>query len=261
LPGTVLRSRTHTLFTLACIAALTILAWVYLLRLGQDMSAPARDGIGMPAMGMPMDAPWTGAEVLLTFAMWTVMMIGMMTPSSAPALLVMVRSAASRGEPRVGASTVAFAAGYFIMWTGFSAAAALTQWWLHDTAMISPAMAVQSARVAGVILIAAGLYQLTPLKRVCLINCRNPIDFLVGHWRNGVDGAFRMGLHHGAHCLGCCWALMLVLFAVGIMNLWWVAAIGVLVLLEKTDRAGVTLSRVAGAALVAAGLLRIFTSG
>jgi predicted metal-binding membrane protein len=196
---------------------------VYLLHLGRDMSAPARDGLAMPEMGMPMDAPWTGADVLFTFAMWTVMMVGMMSPSSAPALLVMVRSAASRGERRVGASTAAFAAGYFIMWTGFSAAAALTQWWLHDTAMISPAMAVQSARVAGVILIAAGLYQLTPLKRVP--DQLPQSDRLPGgSLAERRAGALRMGLHHGAHCLGCCWALMLVLFAVGIMNLWWVAA-------------------------------------
>ena len=224
------RSRAQTLFTLACIAGLTLLAWAWLLHLGLDMSASMRDSLGMAEIGMPMDAPWTRVDLLFTFAMWTVMMVGMMSPSAAPMVLVMVRSSAARGERRVAVSTVAFVAGYFIVWAGFSAAAAVVQWWLHDTALLSPAMALQSARVAGVILIAAGLYQLTPLKRVCLVNCRNPIDFLVGHWRNGPAGALRMGLHHGAHCLGCCWALML-LFAVAIMILCWVAAIGVFVLL------------------------------
>lgn len=126
--------------------------------------------------------------------------------------------------------------------------------------MLSPAMAARSSWISGLILTAAGAYQLTSLKRACLVHCRNPLDFLMTHWRRGVTGAFQMGLHHGMYCLGCCWALMVILFAVGIMNLAWVAAIAVFVLIEKTARPGALLSKLAGAALVATGVVILLRS-
>jgi predicted metal-binding membrane protein len=148
-----------------------------------------------------------------------------------------------------------FGAGYLLVWTLFSAGAALTQWGLHSLAMLSPAMTTSSARLGGAILIAAGVYQLTPFKRACLLHCRSPLGFLMGHWRDGTAGAIRMGIAHGTYCLGCCWALMCVLFVVGVMNLLWVAAISAFVLLEKVGPRGILASRVAGVAAAAAGVL------
>lgn len=246
---------------LSSIAALTILAWIDLLHSSREMSAAMTYDTMMAEMGMSASQAWTPADALVTFSMWAVMMVGMMTASAAPVLLVVARSAAARGERRLPISALVFAAGYFVVWTGFSGVATLAQWALHRAAMLSPAMATTSPRVGGAILIVAGLYQVTPLKRACLVHCRSPIDFLMTHWRSGLGGSFRMGVHHGAYCLGCCWALMAVLFVVGIMNLVSVAGIGAFVLLEKTGRAGLVLSRFAGAGLVAAGLILVFRPG
>ena len=251
--------RTIQVTVIVAVAALTALAWAYLLHLDREMSAAMKYAQDMLDMGMPMNEPWARADVGYAVVMWSVMMIGMMAPSVAPMLFVVAGAAASRAQTGAsgggasGGMTSVFSAGYFVVWVGFSIGAALAQWLLHDAAVLSPTMAAASARAGGVLLIVAGLYQLTPLKRACLVHCRSPLDFLMRHWRNGLGGAFRMGLHHGAYCLGCCWALMLVLFAVGIMNLVWVAAIGVFVLLEKTGRAGLWFSRAAGIALIAFG--------
>ena len=209
----------------------------------------------MAAMGMAMNTPWTRIDVLLTFVMWTVMMVGMMAPSVTPVLLLAAN--APRSEPRVIPPAVSFGAGYLLVWSGFSAIATVAQWLLHDEALLSRAMAVSSPRVAGAILIGAGLYQLTPLKNVCLTHCRSPIGFLMSHWRGGRAGPIRMGLHHGVHCLGCCWALMAVLFAVGVMNLAWVAGLALLVLAEKVAPGADRLSRIAGVVLVLIGIVTL----
>jgi predicted metal-binding membrane protein len=137
---------------------------------------------------------------------------------------------------------------------GFSIAAALVQWVLHDAALLSPMMAASNPRVAGAILVGAGLYQLTPIKGVCLTHCRSPLSFLMVHWREGHAGALQMGVRHGAYCLGCCWALMGVLFVVGVMNLAWVAVLTAFVLVEKVGPAGAGIARVAGAVMVVRGL-------
>lgn len=209
----------------------------------------------MADMGMPMDLPWSATDVAFTFAMWSVMMAGMMTPSAAP--VVMLFAGAQRGVRRM-TPVLAFAAGYLLVWTLFSAAAALAQWALHATAMLSPAMSMASARLGGGILIAAGIYQLTPLKGACLTHCRSPLGFLMSHWRDGTAGALRMGARHGIYCLGCCWALMWVLFVVGVMNLVWVAALTIFVLVEKIGPAGAFVARASGVVLIAAGLVVIF---
>jgi predicted metal-binding membrane protein len=240
----------QTQIILCCIAALTILAWTYLVHLDRQMSAAAEDETMMAAMGMAMTAPWTTADVLFTFGMWAVMMIGMMLPSAAPVLLLAARAPVSR-EAR--ATPLFFGMGYLSVWIGFSAIAALAQWALREGALLSPAMAASSPRVAGVILIGAGVYQLTPLKRACLTHCRSPFDFLMTRWRGGPGGAVRMGAHHGVSCLGCCWALMGVLFVVGVMNLAWVAALAAFVLLEKVAPMGVAASRIAGIVMMLIG--------
>ena len=207
----------------------------------------------MAEMGMSMDMPWRTADVLLAFAMWAVMMAGMMTPSAAPVVLLVAGMNRRRGAQRVPGVVFAFGAGYLLIWVAFSAAAALSQWALHQAALLSPAMTTSSARLGAAILIAAGIYQLTPFKGTCLTHCRSPLGFLMSHWRDGTAGALRMGIAHGSYCLGCCWALMGVLFVVGVMNLLWVAAIAIFVLMEKVGPAGTLIARVAGVAMIAAG--------
>jgi len=240
------------------IAAVTLLAWVYLFHLSRQMSAAAADETMMAAMGMAMTAPWTWTDLLLTFVMWTVMMVGMMAPSVTPVLLLAAN--APRSERHVIPPVLLFGAGYLLVWVGFSAIATVTQWLLHAGALLSPAMAASSPRIAGAILIGAGLYQLTPLKNMCLTHCRSPIDFLMSHWRGGRAGPIRMGVHHGLYCLGCCWALMAVLFAVGVMNLLWVAGLALFVLVEKMMPATVLVSRMAGAALLIAGAIKMVSN-
>jgi predicted metal-binding membrane protein len=240
------------------IAAVTLLAWVYLFHLSRQMSAAAADDARMAAMGMAVTAQWTRSDVFLTFVMWTVMMVGMMAPSVTPVLLLAAN--APRSERHVIPPVLLFGAGYLLVWVGFSAIATVTQWLLHAGALLSPAMAASSPRIAGAILIGAGLYQLTPLKNMCLTHCRSPIDFLMSHWRGGRAGPIRMGVHHGLYCLGCCWALMAVLFAVGVMNLLWVAGLALFVLVEKMMPATVLVSRMAGAALLIAGAIKMVSN-
>jgi predicted metal-binding membrane protein len=238
-----------------CIAVVTMLAWAYLVYLGQQMSSPTEYAQAMAAMGMTMDQPWNAADVSFTFAMWAVMMVGMMAGAAAPVLLLFAAAQRSRGAQGVPPSVLMFGLGYAVIWIGFSAAAAGVQWLLHEAALLSPAMAASSSRIGGAILIAAGVYQMTRWKTACLTHCRSPLGFLMTHWRTGTIGAFRMGLRHGTYCLGCCWALMCVLFAVGVMNLLWVAALTVLVCLEKIGPAGMVIARSAGVLLVSLGML------
>jgi predicted metal-binding membrane protein len=246
----------HAPLILWAIAALTILAWAYLIHLSREMSGRSADDAMMAAMGMAMDRPWTATDVVLTFMMWAVMMIGMMAPSATPVLLLVASAGRSRDERHPLLSVLGFGAGYALVWIGFSAEAAFVQWALHDAALLSPSMAAVSPRLAGAILIGAGLYQLTPIKRACLTRCRSPIDFLMSNWSGS---AVRMGAHHGAYCLACCWALTAVLFAVGVMNLAWVAGLAGLVLVEKIAPRAVAISRAAGVAMMVLGAIRIGT--
>lgn len=209
----------------------------------------------MAEMGMPLDMPWTVTDVFFTFTMWTVMMVGMMAGTAAPVLLLFGAARAKRTQRSVGLAVFMFGLGYITIWVGFSACAALAQWALREAAMLSPAMAASSPRLAGVILIAAGAYQLTPFKGACLSKCRSPLGFLLTNWRDGNLGALQMGARHGAYCLGCCWALMCVLFVVGVMNLLWVLALAAFVLIEKIGPAGAAVGRVAGAMMLVFGIL------
>jgi predicted metal-binding membrane protein len=221
------------------------------------MSSSVEYDTMMARMGMTMDNSWTAADVVFTFAMWAVMMVGMMTGAAAPVLLLFAAARAGRGDRGVRLAVLMFGLGYVTVWVGFSACAALAQWALHQTAMLSPSMAASSPFLAGAILIVAGAYQLTPWKGACLTHCRSPLGFLMTNWRDGRLGALQMGVRHGAYCLGCCWALMCVLFVVGVMNLVWVAALTGFVLLEKVGPAGTIVARVSGAALVLVGILLI----
>jgi predicted metal-binding membrane protein len=250
-------SRRDRLLIAACLVLITALAWAYIVRLERQMSASMEHDTMMAEMGMAMDMPWTATDVWFTFTMWVVMMIGMMTGAAAPVLLLFARARAARSKRGVLLAVLMFGSGYLIVWVGFSAAAALAQWRLHEAALLSSAMAATSPRLAGAILVAAGAYQVTPVKGACLTHCRSPLGFLMSSWRDGPSGALQMGLRHGAYCLGCCWALMCVLFAVGVMNLIWVAGLTVFVLIEKVGPAGTVVARLAGVAMMGFGVLII----
>jgi len=231
---------------LAALAPIAALAWLYLFVAAADMTA------AMAGMDRTMVIPPRGStELLLLFAMWWVMMVGMMLPSVAPVILTFAtvnRNRAARGEPYVPSAL--FTAGYLLAWVGFSLAATLAQEALERANLISPMdMTTNSRLLGGLLFLAAGLYQFAPVKLACLRFCRSPLDFVVNHWRDGPGGAVRMGLTHGLYCLGCCWVLMLLLFVGGVMNLLWVAFLGVVVLVEKLS-AGPWMGRIGGALMM-----------
>ena len=285
------RDRFVTWGVLAALAALTGLAWLALLPIGRGMM-PA----GMAGMAMAPPVVTVG-DLALGFAMWAVMMPGMMLPSAAPMILTVARvhrsrparfgmirpaALADRIARRVGVAAArdtktipaarrpsdeapiraagmslplaAFLAGYLLVWTGFSAVAALAQWGLAWAGLVAGMDGRVGPALGGALFVLGGIYQLSPLKHACLGSCRSPLGFLLAHWRDGTGGALRMGLRHGAVCLGCCWALMVLLFAVGTMNLAWVAGLGVLVLVEKLAPGGGWIARAGGVGLVAAGV-------
>lgn len=197
---------------------------------------------------------WDPRHLAVLFAMWAVMMVGMMLPSAAPALLLyacVIRK--SPGSDRTTAHVHAFAGGYLLVWTLFSVAATLLQRLFADLLWLSPLMESENRAFSAVLLVTAGIYQFTPLKRTCLDGCRSPVEFLTRHWRAGVAGGFHLGVRHGLYCLGCCWALMMLLFVGGVMNLWWIIALTVFVLLEKVAPFGVQGGRLSGVLLFALG--------
>jgi predicted metal-binding membrane protein len=220
------------------------LGWAYLVSMAgmEEMMAPSLEG-------------WTAGDFTMMFTMWVVMMVAMMLPSAAPLLLIHARvGRAGRERGESIAPTGVFAAGYLLAWTVFSLAATLQQWALERAALLSPKMVASTPYLGAAVLIGAGVYQLTPLKRVCLTHCRSPIDFVMHHWRRGYLGSLRMGLEHGLYCIGCCWFLMGLLFVGGVMNLAWIAAISIFVLLEKAAPRGEMWAYAAGVLLLVAGL-------
>ena len=240
------------------LAAITILAWLQLARTAAGMQAMAMDARVHAAMGMVDTHAWGVSDWLPLFIMWAVMMVAMMLPSAAPVILLVLGVYRRRGHRSARAAAWAFVAGYLMAWAGFSAAAAGAQVGLHGAALLTGDMASGSMRVAGVILLIGGVYQWLPMKRACLTHCRSPLELLTRYWREGAAGALAMGLRHGAFCVGCCWALMTLLFVVGVMNLVWVAAIGVFVLLEKLWRGGAAAGRLTGALLSAWGVYALW---
>jgi len=239
----------------SCILLISALAWAYLIQLDREMAVPESM---VAKMGMALDAPWHLRDFLFTFAMWTAMMVGMMSAAAAPVLLLFTEMQSTSGERAAdgaGLKVALLGLGYVAVWIGFSAAAALAQWGLHQGAWLSGSMVVTSSPLAGVILIGAGAYQLTPAKSACLRQCHSPLGFLLGNWRDDRKGAFQMGIRHGIYCLGCCWALMGVLFVVGVMNLTWVAVLTAFILAEKFGHTGARVARVAGLIMIGFGAL------
>ena len=237
-------------FVIVGLAGVVACAWAYLIPASLDMYG-RMDG---PAAWM-METTWDAGYVLLIFLMWAVMMIAMMLPSALPTILVFHR--ALKNDPTVHSTSrrmFVFAGGYVLAWLGFSAGATLLQWGLAEAALLSPMMVSASPWLGGAILILAGIYQWTPIKYACLRQCRSPVSFLMEHWRPGMPGALRLGLRQGLYCVGCCWALMLLLFVGGVMSLLWIGAITAFVLIEKLAPVGVQGGRLSGVALVIAGI-------
>lgn len=245
-----------------CLALLVVLACLWLWR---DHAAMAEWETSMAAMGMknmemeggPMATSSAPAAYLFeAFVMWLIMMVAMMLPAAAPMILLYGKLARhAREEGGVFAPTTVFASFYLLVWAGFSAIAALIQWVLVRSGVISDmGLAFGDKRIAGALLIAAGLYQLTPLKSACLEKCRSPLSFLMQLWRPGFSGAARLGLTHGVYCLGCCAMLMALLFVFGVMNLAWVAVLAIVVLIEKVVSNGRRFVRFAGVAALAVGV-------
>jgi len=239
----------------ASLVLVIVLAWFYLWRDAVSMGSMA-----MPGMAdMPGMARASGVEAFaLTFAMWSVMMVGMMLPGAAPTVLLystLVRKNGEQGKVLPGAWI--FTGGYLAVWTGFSLFATVLQVALEQASLLTPGMASASKAMTAGILVAAGLYQWLPVKNACLNKCRNPLQFFIARWRPGTGGAFRMGAENGMYCVGCCWVLMLLLFAAGVMNLLWVALIAGFVFVEKLLPAGRFTARFAGTALVLFGAVML----
>src|SRR6185437_9002314 len=259
--------RRDRLVVASALGTIAVLAWAYVLWLTADMSMGGMNmsGFRMVPAGLgimvPAAAPWSAVEFV--FVMWAVMMVGMMAPSAAPMILMYARvGRQGRIAGRPLAATGWFAAGYFLAWAGFSLAATLVQWVLERQALLNARMASTTLWLGAAALIAAGLYQWTPIKSVCLARCQSPFHFLMTHggFRSDVRGCLQLGLLHGTYCVGCCWILMALLFVVGVMNVLWIAILSVLVLLEKLTPWGRWVARFAGAACIAAGAWMAFSS-
>jgi predicted metal-binding membrane protein len=254
--------RRDRIIVIIALAILTALAWGYVLWLAADMDMGGMDmtgfrmipaGIGIMA---PAVAPWHWFEFAAVFAMWAVMMIGMMTPSAAPMVLIYTRigrQAVAQEKPFAAAGW--FVAGYLLVWTGFSFTATAAQWALERAALLDPTMTSVSKVFGAMVLIGAGVYQWTSLKDICLKNCQSPLAFILQHggFRRDACSSLLLGLRHGGYCVGCCWALMALLFVGGLMNVLWIAAIAIFVLVEKVVPVGPLISRIAGAGFIIAG--------
>jgi predicted metal-binding membrane protein len=225
-----------------------ILAWLYIIYLYRQMVHMNMDAL---FFAMPMSPSWTVVDFILLFFMWFVMMLAMMTPSVAPLILIFAmvnRQNKELKNPFVPAGYLL--AGYFLVWAGFSLFATTLQWLLQQISLLNPEMETTNRTLGGIILLAAGIFQFTPLKQRCLNYCRTPVDFVHRKWKQGKRGALRMGIENGMYCLGCCWVLMTLLFVSGIMNLLWIALITLFVLIEKVLPKAKWVSFIAGSALI-----------
>jgi len=254
--------RRERLLTATFLAVLCLLAWSYVLTgagmgpsFGVAALSPSKGG-AMGGMDMPAAGPaaWGLSDGLLAVAMWWTMMTAMMLGPAAPTILLYARvrrHAAANATQSAGiAPCGAFTAGYLLVWLAFSLVAAGVQWALQLTGLISELLTSQSRWLSAALLAGTGLYQLSPLKDGCLTRCRSPAEFLSRHWRPGLSGAVRLGMLHGAFCVGCCWLLMALLFVGGVMNLVWIAALTLFVAAEKLLPGGRWIARGAGVAML-----------
>lgn len=255
------------------LVAVCVLSWAYLFQgagmgmsLADMMAWPVTQPISMsaPMPGHMAGIGWSVAKELLILAMWWVMMIAMMVPSAAPAILLYARVSGWARQDAMAAGALPvmiFAVGYLLSWLGFSIMATAAQFGLERLGLIQAmAMTSTSAILSAIFLLLAGLYQFSSLKSVCLDHCRAPVNFLVAHWRPGQLGALRMGMRHGFYCVGCCWTLMALLFVGGVMNLVWIVGLASLVLMEKAAPYGGRLGQIAGGIMISIGTFLLLTS-
>jgi predicted metal-binding membrane protein len=231
------------------VVLLPVVCWAWIVAMARDMYGPMTG-----ASAWMMTTNWDLPHLLLLWAMWIVMMTGMMLPSASPLVLLYGAAARRSAQGTAGRDIYALTAGYLIIWAGFSLLATVLQRGLAVLLLSSPMMESTSSRVAGTFLLIAGLYQLTPLKHACLRTCRSPLGFLLSRWRSGWSGALSLGLEHGLYCVGCCWALMLLLFAGGVMNVTVIVALTAFIGLEKLAPLGAHAARIGGVLMIAAGL-------
>jgi predicted metal-binding membrane protein len=227
---------------------LAAFGWAGLAWLAIDMSHP------LARLTMPVSPHWRASNLLAILAMWAVMMAAMMLPSALPMVQAFTSLCQRNGQP---ARARQFVFAYLLVWSLFSVAATAGQWTFQAMGWVNPMLVSTSVTLSSALLIVAGAYQFTPLKRICLARCRTPMGFLIGEWRGGRFGGFVMGWRHGLFCLGCCWALMALLFVGGVMNLAWIAALSIVVAVEKTMPGGERIAMLLGLALLGAGVWRL----
>ncbi len=232
-------------------AILLIFSWGYMFFFMASEMPCANSG---SAISMTHHQGWGTADFLMAFVMWAVMMIGMMVPSVAPWVLALcgVSARDPRSSPLFSAG--GFLMGYLAVWTVYSFVAAGLQWGLHTVIHLSPQLRGASPVPEGTLLLVAGIYQWTPLKNACLAHCRSPLGFFLTSWKEGRFGSFQMGFQHGLYCVGCCWALMALSFIAGLMNLLWMAAITIFLLIDHTTPVGYWFTRAAGVLLLGSGI-------
>jgi predicted metal-binding membrane protein len=234
--------------TVVLLFLLPLVSWTWVVVMARDMYGPMTG-----ASAWMMSVRWDAPRLLLLWAMWAVMMTGMMLPSALPMLLTYGAIARRSAQASAASQIYAFAAGYLLVWALFSVGATGLQRLLAQLLLLSSMMEVTSRTASAILLFIAGLYQLTPIKHACLRMCQSPLGFLMSRWRKGLSGAFVMGLQHGAYCVGCCWGLMLLLFVGGVMNLTVIAALTVFVAFEKLAPFGVRGAQISGVLLMVAG--------
>jgi len=258
------------LLAIACVVALAALGWLYLALLVANMGGkftalgPGMGALDLlpraiialcrPTFGLAMPgSAWDPSGFAVVALMWIAMVLAMMLPSASPMLLTYAEIAdtAARKHERI-VSPFVLAAGYTVVWLGFAGAATVAQFLFTRAALIDAGMASASGLFSGAVFITTGLYQFSALKHACLTQCRQPFPFFFAHWETTARGVFRLGLQQGLYCLGCCWAMMAVMFAVGVMNVVWMAALGVVMSLEKFT-SGNRLTYGLGVLLIAAG--------
>jgi predicted metal-binding membrane protein len=251
--------RRDRFIVIAILVAVTVGSWLFVLDgAGTGMSTLGMTSVDLAAGGGMRMAfamtPWSAGYAVVMFFMWWIMMVAMMLPSASPTVLLFARiHQKQREQGKAYVPSAIFALGYLTAWAGFSVIAVAVQWALESAGLLNMMMVSTVPWLGGGLLIAAGLWQFTPLKQACLNHCRSPLSFLMTRWRTGWKGAFVMGLDHGSFCLGCCWFLMALLFFGGIMNLWWIGGLALYVLVEKTVPAGHWLGYGLGAVLTAWG--------
>jgi predicted metal-binding membrane protein len=248
---------------LAALLALTALAWGYMVWLAGQMPMPSdaamanMPGMDMAGMLAPGFIPWTVVHVAFVFAMWSIMMVGMMTPSVAPMVLIYARVTQQSATSGRWLRPVAwFTSGYLLAWTLFAAVATFVQWGLETLALLTPMMTSANRPVGGALLMVAGVYQWLPIKDACLSQCRAPLSFMQRHggFQARALGSIRLGFLHGLYCVGCCWALMALLFVFGVMNLLWIAALMIYILIEKIVPGSRYLTRLVGGVAIVMGI-------